>query len=105
MALWTANRFIPLLPQIPSYQDKNFLEPGTVISDLYKEYQKAAGKSGARVVSETNFRKVFTEQKYSVFVPKKDQCDVCISAKVGNIDQETLTTHMKLKVQAQAEKA
>lgn len=32
---------------------------------------------------------------------KKDQCD----AKVGNIDQDTLTTHIKLKAQAQAQKA
>ncbi|KAI4815154.1 hypothetical protein KUCAC02_005316 [Chaenocephalus aceratus] len=91
--------------QVPSYQDKKCVEPGTVLSDLHKEYQKAAGKSGARVVSETYFRKVFSEQKYSVSVPKKDQCDVCIGAKVGNIDQDTLTTHMKLKAQAQAEKA
>lgn len=41
--------------QVPSYQDKKFVEPGTVLSDLHKEYQKAAGKSGARVVSETYF--------------------------------------------------
>ncbi|KAJ4943895.1 hypothetical protein JOQ06_006388 [Pogonophryne albipinna] len=35
--------------QVPAYQDKKFVEPGTVLSDLHKEYQKAAGKSGARV--------------------------------------------------------
>ncbi|KAJ4939628.1 hypothetical protein JOQ06_029072 [Pogonophryne albipinna] len=72
--------------QVPSYQDKKFVEPGTVLSDLHKEYQKAAGKSGARVVSETYFRKVFSEQKYSVFVPKKDQCDVCIGAKCKHFE-------------------
>lgn len=91
--------------QVPSYQDKKFLEPGTVLSDLHKEYQKAAGENGTRAVSETYFRKVFSEQQYSVFIPKKDQCDVCVSAKVGNTDQDTLTTHLKLKAQAQAEKA
>ncbi|KAM3609180.1 uncharacterized protein V6R79_010766 [Siganus canaliculatus] len=91
--------------QVPSYKNKKFLEPGTVLSDLYREYQKAAGESGARAVSDTYFRKAFSEQKYSVFVPKKDQCDVCIGAKVGNIDQDTLATHTKLKAQAQAEKA
>jgi hypothetical protein len=51
-------------------------------------------------VSETYFRKVFSEQNYSVFIQIKDQCDVCVSAKVGNTDQDTLTTHLK-----QAEKA
>lgn len=91
--------------QVPSYQEKKFLEPGTVLSDLHKEYQKAAGENGARAVSETYFRNVFSEQNYSVFIPKKDQCDVCVSAKVGNTDEDTLTTHLKLKAQAQAEKA
>ena len=38
--------------QVPSYQDKKFLESGTVLSDLHKEYQKAAGKSGTPVLSE-----------------------------------------------------
>lgn len=91
--------------QVPSYQDKKFLEPGTVQSDLYKEYQKTAGESGARVVSETYFRKVFSEQKYSVFIPRNDQCDVCVGARVGNIDQDALASHRKLKAQAQEEKA
>lgn len=70
---------------------------------VHKEYQIATGTSGTLVVSETYFRKSFREQNYSVFVPKKDQCDVCVGAKVRNVDQDAFTTHMKLK--AQAEKA
>lgn len=89
--------------QVPSYQDKNFLEPGTFQSALYKEYRKAADESGGRIVSETYFRNAFDEQKYSVFVPRNDQCDICVGAKTGNIDQDTLIAHRELK--AQTEKA
>lgn len=49
------------------------MEPGTVLSDLHKENQIATGTSGTRVVSEPYFQKSFSEQKYSVFVPKKAQ--------------------------------
>lgn len=38
--------------QVASYQDKKILEPGKVVSNLHKEYKKAAGESSARVVSE-----------------------------------------------------
>lgn len=101
---------LPTIPShycrhVPSYQDMKYLEPGTVICDLYKEYCKAVGENGARVVSEGYFRQVFRELKYSVFIPRKDQCDVCVGAKAGNIDQDTLNAHLKLKAEAQAEKA
>ncbi|KAL3995807.1 RISC-loading complex subunit TARBP2 [Sarotherodon galilaeus] len=101
---------IPTVPshycrQVPSYQNKKFLEPGTVLRELHKEYQNAANENGKRAVSETYFRKVFGEQDYSVFIPKKDQCDICVSAKVGNTDEDALATHLRLKSQAQAEKA
>jgi len=101
MALWIAYSPIPLLPSGSLLSGKG---TGTVLSDLHKKYQKAAGENAEHAVNETCFRKVFSEQNYSVSIPKKTSV-ICVSAKVGNTDQHTLTTHLKLKAQAQAEKA
>lgn len=70
-----------------TYKDKKFLYPGTTIAQLHREYQQAAGTAGMRAVGEYHFRNVFHEEKYSVFIPRKDQCDVCVSFKHGNISR------------------
>lgn len=57
-----------------------------------------------RVVDETFFNKVFEQEQFSVFTPRKDQCDVCIGAKHGNVDQDILNVHIIAKNEARAEK-
>ncbi|XP_014664078.1 PREDICTED: gamma-aminobutyric acid type B receptor subunit 2-like [Priapulus caudatus] len=49
--------------------------------------------------------KQFHSQNYAVFIPKKDQCDICVSYKHGNIDEETYNAHIRAKDQARDEKA
>ena len=91
--------------KVPSYKEKKFLYPGTTKSNLYREYRKSAEKAGVRVIGETFFNKVFEKEKLSVFTPRKDQCDLCVSAKHGNTDQDALEVHIKAKNEARAEKA
>ena len=57
-----------------------------------------------RVVSETLFSKHFHSENYSVFIPRKDQCDVCVSYKHHNIRQAEYEAHIHAKDQARAEK-
>ncbi len=89
----------------PAYQKKKFLEPGTTLANLHKQYKKAAEDSGHRAVCSKIFSEAFHRLNYSVFIPRKDQCDTCISAKHGNIDNETYLAHIKAKDEARAEKS
>ena len=91
-------------PNVPSYKEKKFLEPGTTKTHLFREYQKAAGQAGARAVGMTFFSKIFDEEKYSVFSPRKDQCDICMGAKHGNVDQQIFNAHIQSKNEVRAEK-
>jgi hypothetical protein len=101
---------LPVVPShycrsAPTYQDKRFLEPGTTIVNLYQEYKKASEESGHRSVCYKIFSKTFRELNFSVFIPRKDQCDVCVSAKHGNITDEEYQTHIEEKNRAREEKA
>lgn len=68
----------------PSYREKKFLEPGTSIANLYREYKSEAEGAQRKPISQTSFRYLFTQEKMSVFVPRKDQCEICETAKAGN---------------------
>ena len=86
-----------------AYKNKIFLYPGTTIVNLHAEYQNSAEAVGFRVVCQVRFREVFHQENYSVFIPRKDQCDICVSAKHGNIDDLIFQAHLNSKDQARAE--
>ena len=79
--------------------------PGTTIVNLHAEYQNSAEAVGFRVVCQVRFREVFHQENYSVFIPRKDQCDICVSAKHGNIDDSIFQARLNSKDQARAEKS
>ena len=88
-----------------AYKDKNFLYPGTTIVNLHAEYQNSTDAVRFRVVCQARFREVFHQENYSVFIPRKDQCDICVSAKHDNIDDLIFQAHLNSKDQARAEKS
>lgn len=96
------NQWLAGLPTVPShycrntptYQNKRFLEPGATIANLHREYKDAANGSGHRAVCMKLFSEAFHKLNFSVFVPWNDQCDQCLSAKHGNINNETYLTHI-----------
>lgn len=87
-----------------SYKNKRFLHPGTTIAQLHRLYQEAAAASGVRAAGIQHFSSVFHEQNYSVFIPRKDQCDVCVSFKHGNISKNDYDSHILKKEEARQEK-
>lgn len=88
-----------------SYSHLKFLEPGTTIASLYEECKQRAANDGVRVVSYPIFSEIFHAENYSVFIPRKDQCDVCIGAKHGTIPAQDFERHRTLKKRAQEMKA
>ena len=90
---------------ISTYQEKKFFYPGTTLINLHDEYKMAAEAAGARVVSLAFFSNVCHDMNFSVFIPRKDQCDVCVSAKHGNIDRGTFEAHIQAKDAARARKS
>ncbi|MEL7308194.1 MAG: hypothetical protein AAGK05_10210 [Pseudomonadota bacterium] len=95
-------RFLMNLPTVDShycrnsatYKDKKFLYPGTKLQDIYERYQEESNKANLRSVSLTYFRYVFTQMNFSVFIPKKDQCDTCIGFKMGSVERDRYETHI-----------
>ena len=97
---------------VPLYYCRNacshtkFLEPGTTLVSLYDEYRARAEASNFKIASYPILSKHFHSENYSVFVPRKDQCDVCLGAtcKYGLVSQTELAEHRAMKARAQQEK-
>jgi len=99
--------FLNSLATVPShycrsqYADTKFLEPDTTITAIYIEYTSKAKESNRAILSYPLFLKAFRDGNFSIFIPRKDQCDVCISGKFGGISAESLAAHRQLKDEAQ----
>ena len=104
-------QFLNSITTVPShycrsvYQDQKFLEPGSTLAGLFKEYQEKAEQNGQKSVGYSSFSKKFHSMGFRVFVPKKDQCDSCIKHKVGALSEEEYTSHIYLKSTALKEKS
>ena len=98
--------FLESLATVPShycraiYAQTKFLEPGTTMNSVFQEYRNKAGEDNVHQVSYPVFKKIFDESKYSVFVPRKDQCDVCLGFKHSSVSKEEYEKHRNLKDQA-----
>ena len=94
-------KIVPTVPshycrQSPAYQEKKFLQPGTTMADLHREFSTTARESGRRVISIATFSKKFHQMNFSTFVPKKDQCNLCVAGAAGNVDKEKIAHHKRL---------
>ncbi|XP_054260924.1 uncharacterized protein LOC128985459 [Macrosteles quadrilineatus] len=98
------------LPKVPSHycrksSKKLYLEPVWESKKaMFNEFKKYAIANQKPWGSITLFMSVFERKNLSIYVPKKDQCDVCSSFKVGNISKETYDNHLKEKERARDEK-
>ena len=89
---------------IPSYRDKNFFYPGTTQAQLHHEYQKAAETAYVRSANIFYFSQIILKNNYSIFSPRKDLCDVCISFQNDNLSKEAYDYHILLKNETRNEK-
>ena len=76
---------------------KKIFYPGTTQAQLHSEYQKAAETANVRSGSIFYFSQILQENNYSIFSPRKDLCDVCISFKNGNLSKKAYDYHILLK--------
>lgn len=104
------NNFFDSLPKMESHYcrastDKLYLEPNwTSKQALYKEYCKWTHEKNVKPLSSTVFANVFSKKNLSLFRPKKDECDICVAYRTGNISQEMYNLHQEKKNEARAEK-
>lgn len=102
--------FFDLLPKMESHYcrsstNKTYIQPQfRSLNDLYSAYVKHCKENNVAYSSVTKMKKFFREQNYSLFSPKKDQCDICTSHKTGNINEEEFQKHQKTKTDARKEK-
>ena len=88
-----------------TYKNKKFLHPGKTLSQLHREYVQTAATAEVRAVGIRHFTDVFHEENYSVFIPRKNQCDVCVSFKHGNINKVEYDANVAKKDEARQEKS
>ncbi|CAG9812843.1 unnamed protein product [Phaedon cochleariae] len=103
--------FINSIPKLPShycradskklYLEENFKNK-TELYDLYKSHCEEQQNSPLSICS---FMMTLQEMNISIHQPKKDQCDLCCSYKVGNTSEEEYRNHIAKKDQARNEKA
>lgn len=103
--------FLESLPKMESHYcrattSKLYLEPTwTSKSQLYKFYKSDfCQNQNEKAVSIATFHKEFEKNKLSLYRPKKDLCDTCVSFQTGNISEDVYNKHIKFKDEARAEK-
>lgn len=103
--------FLESLPKLESHycratSSKVYLEPmWTSKSQFYKFYKSDfCMNQNEKAVSIATFHKVFVKNKLSLYRPKKDMCDTCVSFQTGNISEDLYNEHEKYKKEARVEK-
>ena len=106
----SAKKFLESLAKLSSHYcrantDKQYLEPAfETYVDLYREYELFCEKNNLPVASLTTLKSIFKTMRMSFFSPKKDQCDLCVSYKAGNVSELGYTQHLQRKHAARDEK-
>lgn len=102
--------FLDSLPKMESHYcrastSKLYLEPDwRSKQDLYKEYCRWSAEKNIKPLSVSAFSNTFINKNLSLFRPKKDECDICVSYRTGNISEEVYNLHQGKKKEARAEK-
>jgi len=92
--------FFSVLPKVESHycrskSSKLYLErEWDSKTSLYKFYINWCKNRDSRPVSDALFSNVFEELNLSLFKPKKDECDVCVSYRSRNIPEEEYSLHV-----------
>ena len=73
--------------------------------DLYRSFNSWCAQTNVHPVpGDRVLDKVLEEKRISLFMPKKDQCDTCVSYKEGNVSEEEYQAHTARKNRAREEK-
>lgn len=106
---------IDSIPRIESHYlrdqtSREYIDGGRCISEIYRDYQKERLEANLPYCNLVMFTKIFNEE-YNIgfFVPKKDQCDLCVSFQnAEGSEKESLSekfnSHQKEKQLSRKEK-
>lgn len=102
--------FLENLPKMPSHycrkdSKKLYLETdfGSK-ANIHRIYTKHCEDNSEEALSMYTFWEAFDDMNLALFVPKKDQCNICVSYSAGNVDAKEYNTHLELKDKARIEK-
>lgn len=72
---------------------------------LYRFYKEVCKKENINPLSAASFSTVFSEKNYTLFHPKNDQCNTCLSFKCGNVSEDIYKEHIKKKEEGRKEQS
>lgn len=104
--------FLDSMPKMESHycrssSSKLYLEPTwRSIRELYELYKtwSLTNYPDDRPLCIAVFHQVFSDINLSLFMPKKDECDLCVSHRTKNIEDELYILHQTKKQEARIEK-
>lgn len=97
------------LPKMPSHYcrqktNRLYLEgPFFNKQQVFEAYKQKCNDDNLVPLSICYFYNFMREKKLSIFVPRKDQCDLCSSYEMGNIDDNVMAEHLAFKNRAREE--
>nr|CAI5849638.1 unnamed protein product [Callosobruchus analis] len=95
------NKFFDDLPKMPSHycrrdSKKLYLEYNFESkANLYRVYKEKCLTGQVAPLSTTFFSETFENLGLAIFTPKKDQCNLCVSFKAGNVDAAEYNRHIE----------
>ncbi|CAH1980252.1 unnamed protein product [Acanthoscelides obtectus] len=104
-------QFLQSLPKMESHycrssSKKLYLEPlwrsNAALYNFFK--REYCGERNLEPPSIATFMKIFEELNLSLYIPKKDLCDVCEAYKTKNLSEDKYNLHQTLKLEARQEK-
>ncbi|KAF9406599.1 hypothetical protein HW555_013085 [Spodoptera exigua] len=91
-------KWLECVPKVPShycranssriYVDESFES----FTHMHSVYSSWCQDSNVDSVKRKKFQEILKEAKISIFKPRKDQCDICVAHKQGNIPDDRRTT-------------
>lgn len=103
-------QWLDIIPKVPShycratsnrvYVDHDFKTK----TQMHRIYCDWCDKNNKAPVMRKKFCDFLKDQKISIFKPRKDQCDVCVAHKEGNLKDEEYQLHVTKKDEARAAK-
>lgn len=105
-----SKEFINKLPKLPSHYCRRdtrklyFEQRFKNKTDIYNLYKEECMKYEVEPLSIFSFNQILEELNVAIHYPKKDQCDLCCSHKVGQVEEEIYRQHLLNKNRARAEK-
>lgn len=73
-------------------------------AEIYRDYKTKCLEKKVHYVSIFTFSKYFAEQNFALFMPRKDECNLCVGFKTKQITAEEYNEHISRKQLAQEEK-